>query len=117
MSGKAILYADNLTDSMAKAIEETERRRFSWNITRSTEYAPADYQNPVTQFYLSWKSRRLNSQQLDTVLNRWMICRSKFLLITQLEGQMKESAKNLEFEEAVPIMIWQQTNCSVIDHN
>jgi excinuclease UvrABC helicase subunit UvrB len=25
--GQAILYADNLTDSMAKAIEETERRR------------------------------------------------------------------------------------------
>jgi len=41
--GQAILYADNLTDSMAKATEETERRQFSWNTTR-TGHAAADSQ-------------------------------------------------------------------------
>jgi len=38
-------------------------------------------------------------------------------LITQLEVQMKEAAKNLEFEEAAcdQLSIC-ETNCSVIDH-
>jgi len=49
-AGQAILYADNLTDSMAKT--ETERRRqFSWNTTRSRDYARRFSKNLLTQFF------------------------------------------------------------------
>jgi len=41
--GQAILYADNLTDSMAKAIEETERRP-ALEYNEKHGLRPADYQ-------------------------------------------------------------------------
>jgi len=59
------LYADNLTDSMAKAIEETERRRHSVGITRSR---PQPILKKSTNSILSFlEVRRLNAQQLETV--------------------------------------------------
>jgi len=39
-----VLYADNLTDSMAKAIEETWRRAIQLEYNESTDYAAADSQ-------------------------------------------------------------------------
>jgi excinuclease ABC subunit B len=103
--GQAILYADNLTDSMAKAISETERRR-----AIQTEYnekhgiTPQQIVKKSSNAILSFLavSRRLNAQELETVCEQASDLPLEQLpeLITQLEAQMKAAAKNLEFEEA-----------------
>jgi excinuclease ABC subunit B len=103
--GQAILYADNLTDSMIKAIEETERRRniqVAYNRMHGIKPQPIKKRanNSILDFLDI--SRRLNTQQLEEV---WKQSDDLSLekipeLIQQLEEKMKEAAKNLEFEEA-----------------
>lgn len=103
--GQAILYADNLTDSMAKAISETERRRtiqLEYNEKHSITPQPIIKRSSNSILSFLEVSRRLNSQQLETVYEQVdeLPLEEIPVLIGQLEAQMKEAAKNLEFEEA-----------------
>ncbi|AFY87009.1 MAG: UvrABC system protein B [Chroococcidiopsis cubana SAG 39.79] len=103
--GQAILYADNLTDSMAKAISETERRRaIQIEYNEKHGITPQQIVKKSSNAILSFLavSRRLNAQELETVYEQASDLPLEQIpeLITQLEAQMKEAAKNLEFEEA-----------------
>lgn len=103
--GQAIMYADNLTDSMAKAISETERRRaIQQEYNEKHRITPQPIVKKSSNAILSFLevSRRLNAQQLDTVYEQVDELPLEQIpdFITQLEAQMKEAAKNLEFEEA-----------------
>ncbi|MGK7944156.1 MAG: excinuclease ABC subunit UvrB [Microcystaceae cyanobacterium] len=103
--GQAILYGDNLTDSMAKAIEETERRR---NIQQEHNNKHGITPKPIVKkqenSILAFLdiSRRLNAQQLEEIVEQSDDISLDQVpeLIEKLEAQMKEAAKNLEFEEA-----------------
>ncbi|MDY6936773.1 MAG: excinuclease ABC subunit UvrB [Cyanobacteriota bacterium] len=106
--GQAILYADRLTDSMAKAIGETERRRqvqLAYNqehgITPRSIVKQAD--NSILAFLEI--SRRLNAKELEIACeNTEEIPLDKIPeLVRQLEAQMKEAATKLEFEEAAKL--------------
>ncbi|MEO1144255.1 MAG: excinuclease ABC subunit UvrB [Cyanobacteria bacterium J06638_22] len=105
INGQAILYADNLTKSMDRAIFETERRRAiqtAYNEKHGITPKPIikKPKNSILQFLEV--SRRVNAQQLEEIYEHSDELSLEDIpsLITQLEGQMKESAKNLEFEEA-----------------
>jgi excinuclease ABC subunit B len=105
IAGQAILYADNLTNSMARAIEETERRRdiqVAYNKRHNITPKPIikNEENSILA-YLDI-SRRLNSEQLEEVYEKSYDLPLEKIpdLIEQLEAKMKEAAKNLEFEEA-----------------
>ncbi|MYG46328.1 MAG: excinuclease ABC subunit UvrB [Synechococcus sp. SB0669_bin_8] len=109
--GMAILYGDQLTDSMAKAVEETERRRevqqeynSHHNITPKA-VATKTKGNPIlADLELS---RRLSQSQLETATtqaeNDDMPLASLPELISQLEDQMKTCAQDLKFEEAAKL--------------
>lgn len=103
--GQAILYADNLTDSMAKAIAETERRRAiqqAHNEKHGITPKPIDKRvnNAILQFLDI--SRRLNAQQLDEVSDQAAALPLENIpdVIQQLEQRMKEAAQKQEFEAA-----------------
>ncbi|MGB7440374.1 MAG: excinuclease ABC subunit UvrB [Coleofasciculaceae cyanobacterium] len=103
--GQAILYADNLTKSMIRAIEETERRRgIQLAYNRMHGIVPQPIQRKSVNSILSFLevSRRLNVQQLATIDKQVDNLPLEQIpgLISQLEEQMKEAAKKLEFEEA-----------------
>jgi excinuclease ABC subunit B len=103
--GQAILYAENLTDSMAKAIAETERRRaIQMEYNEKHGITPQPIVKKSSNAILSFLevSRRLNGTELETVYEQADQLPLEQIpeLITQLEGQMKVAAKNLEFEEA-----------------
>lgn len=103
--GQAILYADNLTDSMAKAISETERRRaIQTAYNQKHGITPQPIVKKASNAILAFLevSRRLNAQELDTAYEQADELPLEDIpeLITQLEAQMKEAAKKLEFEEA-----------------
>ena len=110
IEGVALLYADNLTDSMAKAISETERRRaiqHTYNQNHGITPTPAGKRagNAILSFLAV--SRRLNDEQLDQAVEQAahneVPLDSLPELITHLEDRMKAAAKNLEYEEAASL--------------
>ncbi|ANV85253.1 excinuclease ABC subunit B [Picosynechococcus sp. PCC 7003] len=103
--GQAILYADNLTDSMAKAIAETERRRkIQIEYNKKHNITPQPIKKRDENAILSFLdiSRRLNTQQLQQVVEHAEAVPLEKIpeVIKQLEEEMKDAAKNLEFEQA-----------------
>ncbi|MEL7313612.1 MAG: excinuclease ABC subunit UvrB [Cyanobacteria bacterium J06559_3] len=105
VQGKAILYANNLTDSMAKAIEETERRRaIQQKYNEDNGIEPHAIIRKKSNSILSFLeiSRRLNVQELEEAYEHKEDLALEDIpeLISQIEKQMKEAAKNLQFEEA-----------------
>jgi excinuclease ABC subunit B len=90
---------------MRKAIEETERRRkIQQEHNERNGLIPQSIQKRSGNSILAFLdiSRRLNSQQLVEVTENIADIPLEQLpvLIQQLEEQMKEAAKNLQFEEA-----------------
>jgi excinuclease ABC subunit B len=105
VEGKAILYGDNLTDSMAKAISETERRRaIQMAYNEKHGITPTSIIRRTANSILSFLdvSRRLNAQELEEVYEHSYDLPLENIpnLIVQLEAQMKEAAKKMEFEDA-----------------
>lgn len=107
VEGVALLYADNLTDSMAKAISETERRRAiqqTYNEKHGITPQPAGKRAGNSILAFLEISRRLSDDQLEQATEQAehneVPLDSLPELIQQLEEKMKAAAKNLEFEEA-----------------
>ncbi|MCP9847218.1 excinuclease ABC subunit UvrB [Synechococcus sp. Lug-A] len=107
VSGVALLYGDNLTDSMAKAISETERRRaiqHAYNEEHGITPTPAGKRAGNSILAYLEVSRRLNDDQLEQAVELAVHNEAPLEalpeLITQLEDKMKTAAKNLDFEEA-----------------
>ena len=107
VNGVALLYADNLTDSMARAIGETERRRAiqgAYNEQHGITPTPAGKRAGNSILAFLEMSRRLNDDQLEQAAEQAehneVPLESLPELIQQLEEKMKSAAKNLEFEEA-----------------
>lgn len=103
--GQAILYADNLTKSMIKAIDETERRRgIQLAYNKMHGIIPQSIVSRSSNSILSFLavSRRLNAQQIEEVYEQVdeLPLEQIPTFITQLEAQMKDAAKKMEFEEA-----------------
>ncbi|AFY53000.1 Excinuclease ABC subunit B [Rivularia sp. PCC 7116] len=104
--GQAILYADKMTDSMIKAIDETERRRgiqTAYNKMHNITPQPIvkkKSSNAILSFLEV--SRRLNAQDLQVVDEHVDEIPLEDIpqLVNNLEAQMKDAAKNLQFEEA-----------------
>lgn len=102
INGKAILYADKVTDSMKKAIEETERRRnkqITYNeahgITpQSIKKAVKDIIDGVLHDSVEEMNETIDMSEL---LNDEKKLSAE---IKKLEKQMLEHARNLEFEQA-----------------
>jgi excinuclease ABC subunit B len=105
LSGRAILYADVVTDSMRRAMDETERRRAiqrAYNeengispesIIRPLDYSLAGIVDPdATELTEAIESVPDFSSQEDM---------DKY--IAKLEEQMREAAKKFEFEKAAKL--------------
>jgi len=102
LNGRVIFYADKMTDSMQRAIDETERRRLkqhTYNQENGIEPTTIlkDIHNPLVQMQNldMWSAgpARLSDETdgTDIPLSE---------RISRLEKEMKAAAKRLEFEEA-----------------
>jgi excinuclease ABC subunit B len=106
INGQVVMYADRMTDSMEKAISETDRRRqiqIEYNRQHGIQPKPIvkDTSANAILDFLS-VSRRLSEQQLGyTVSHASELSLDEIPeLIEQLEVQMKDAAKKQEFEQA-----------------
>ena len=118
VEGLALLYADKMTDSMAKAISETERRREiqnTYNIEHGITPKPAGKKASNSILSFLEISRRLNQ---DGSTDDFVDIADKLIehsakdsdsgvsleslpeLIEKLESKMKIKAKDLDFEKA-----------------
>ena len=103
--GKAILYADRITDSMKRAMGETERRRtkqIAFNKLHGIE--PKGVQKRIKDIIdgvYDVKEKR-QEMQVEQERARYEDMSEKDLAgeIKRLEKQMNSEAKNLEFEKA-----------------
>ncbi|MDM7936994.1 MAG: excinuclease ABC subunit UvrB [Cyanobium sp. CZS 48M] len=107
VDGTALLYADNLTDSMARAISETERRREiqqAYNETHGITPSPAGKRagNAILSFLEVSRRAQDDAPAAEAEPASFAMVPLDALpeLILELEDKMKAAAKNLEFEEA-----------------
>ena len=105
IEGRAILYADRMTDSMRQAIGETSRRRakqeaynIEHNITPQSIIKSVDMQLAmvVEADYLTIPA---DDAPIGEIASEEQLVQA----VTQLEAQMREAAKNFEFERAASL--------------
>jgi excinuclease ABC subunit B len=102
LNGRVIFYADKVTDSMRRSLEETERRRTrqgAYNVEHGIEPATIlkDIHNPLVQMsnldlYGAGRPRLSDEEESSELPLSERISR--------LEKEMRAAAKRLEFEEA-----------------
>ncbi len=102
LNGKVIMYADVITKSMAKAIEETQRRReiqMTYNVENGI--TPQSILKPIDAQLL--EMTRLDYYEVPTVAEEVEKYASVDQLekeIQDLEAKMKKAAQRFEFEKA-----------------
>lgn len=112
VNGKVILYADTITHSMKAMIAETERRRKKQiefnkrhNIRPQTIYKSVDEILAATaiadvKMKRDERSLKHRSHGVSDIVARYLTPEQKRDLIEDLTRQMKQAAKELEFERA-----------------
>src|SRR5689334_23146940 len=111
VNGKAILYADRVTGSMQRAMEETDRRRNA-QITFNTEHGlkPVSIRKKVTDVMegaradttdFGFKMGKKKRGAEEAAPNLRMLSPEQIVReIKRMEAEMFKRARNLEFEEA-----------------
>ncbi|GAB4216271.1 MAG: excinuclease ABC subunit UvrB [Rhodoferax sp.] len=109
--GKAILYADKVTDSMARAMSETERRRAK-QIAHNTLHGITprtvvkQVRDLIDGVYSEKAGREAEKLERDALARAQAESLSEKDLareIKRLEKRMMEHARNLEFEQAAQV--------------
>ncbi len=104
--GRVIMYADTITESMQKAIDETNRRRhIQEEYNRLHHITPTTIKKEIGE-NLSIESDNINENINEIISVETFKKASKIEqknMIATLEKQMKEAASKLNFEEAMSI--------------
>ena len=95
--GKCIMYADKITESMQKAIDETQRRRkIQEKYNEEHGIVPKTIIKEIRELISNVDT---NNKQTKTKVSK----KEKELNIEQIEQEMKEAARNLDFERAMEL--------------
>lgn len=105
INGRAILYADRITDSMTRAIGETERRRdkqLAFNLAHgiTPRSIVKQIKDLIDGVYSEKSGKEAEQREIQKALVEDMSEKDIAREIKRLEKQMIEHAKNLEFEKA-----------------
>jgi excinuclease ABC subunit B len=106
IDGRVIMYADHVTDSMRRAIDETNRRR-----AKQSAYNEAHGIQPVSIFKaVRDLTDQLSAKAVAEPRGEYRLKGEGGLpktelqrVISELEKQMKTAAKDLEFEKAAAL--------------
>ncbi|MBO8164347.1 MAG: excinuclease ABC subunit UvrB [Brevibacillus sp.] len=102
--GRVIMYADTITESMAAAIRETERRR-SIQIAYNERHGitPQTVKKAVREVIEATKVAEEKADYLPQANFGKMSKKDRLQVIERMEEEMKEAARNLMFERAAEL--------------
>lgn len=103
VDGKVIMYADRVTDSMRRAIDETNRRRAKQEAYNEEHgIQPVGIYKAVRDLTDQLSSKVVTEQRGEYLVKGTAGLPKSELqkVISELEAQMKDAARNLEFEKA-----------------
>ncbi|MCL0100583.1 excinuclease ABC subunit UvrB [Peptococcaceae bacterium] len=103
-NGKVIMYADRITNSMKKAIDETERRRkkqIAYN--KKHNITPKTVRKAVRDVIEATKVAEISEKYVVNKKSKKMSKKEIKRLIAAMEKEMRQAAKELEFEQAAQI--------------
>ena len=96
-NGHVIMYADSISDSMDVAIKETNRRReIQEKYNKEHNIVPTTIKKEIRDVIT-------NNKEMEETKPQKMTKEEKINLMNQIEQEMKEAAKNLEFERATEL--------------
>jgi len=99
VNGTVIMYADNMTRSIQKTIEETDRRReIQIEFNKKHNITPKTIQKAVRESIESYKRAKELIKDVTGVYDDEYELRN---VMDELEGDMQEAARNLQFEKAI----------------
>ena len=95
-NGRVIMYADNMSDSMNEAIKETERRRsIQEKYNEEHNIVPKTIIKEIRELISNTVEKEEQKEKLSP--------KEKEKLMITIENEMKECAKNLDFERAMEL--------------
>jgi excinuclease ABC subunit B len=95
-NGEVIMYADTISDSMKEAIEETQRRRsIQEEYNKKHNIVPKTIVKEIREVV----SNAGKEEETETRMTK----EERKQLIVKVENEMKEAAKNLDFERAMEL--------------
>lgn len=102
--GHVIMYGDKMTDSMQKAIRETERRR-TIQLAHNERHGitPQTIRKKVRDVIEAVKAAESQSEYITSDKVSKLSKRDRAAMIERLEAEMKEAAKQLQFERAAQL--------------
>ncbi len=93
--GKAILYADNITDSIKNTISETDRRRkIQRAYNKKHNITPKTIHRGITESFSDWRNENDEYKNIDT---------NNKNILKYLEKQLQKAVKEWNFEEAAKL--------------
>jgi excinuclease ABC subunit B len=92
VNSKVVLYADNVTDSIKNAVEETNRRRkLQLNYNEEHDIIPQTITKPIKEKIVDVKdTKHIPKQEVPN-------------LVIELEAEMRAAAEKLDFERAIAL--------------
>jgi len=106
VNGRVIMYADRMTDSMKFAIEETNRRRAKQvKYNEENGIVPISIHKAIRDLTAEFSAKAIGEMKGEYKVKDVSGMPTKELrnIIDEMEKQMKEAAKNLEFERAAAL--------------
>jgi excinuclease ABC subunit B len=106
VSGRVIMYADRMTDSMKFAIDETNRRRAKQvKYNEENGIVPVSIHKAIHDLTEEFSAKAVSEMRGEyKTKNIGDMPRNELQkIISEMEKQMKEAAKNLEFERAAAL--------------
>jgi excinuclease ABC subunit B len=95
-NGHVIMYADKITDSMKEALEETKRRRtIQEEYNKEHNIIPKTIKKEIRELISNTEEENYSKPEKGDIMEN--------VSIEKLEEEMKDAAKNLDFERAMQL--------------
>ena len=102
--GEVIMYADKVTDSMRTALGETERRRVLQSAYNAEHgITPESIRSSIRDVLRSVEERDYYTVEAEAPDERFESAEALAETVKRLEGEMREAAKRLDFEQAAEL--------------
>ncbi len=104
INGKIIMYCDTVTNSMQKAIDETNRRRnIQESFNKKYNITPVGIEKAITHVFGQVSESTAADDKVSETISKYHSLDNLDEIISILEKEMENAARELEFEKAAEL--------------